>query len=95
MDIFMCRFIAYKFPKIHDSANPYIRQGLGYAFVLPGQSDWQVSVGKGIDNPDSLVGWTLRPLFHEVITCTDLHNFCGCNLCILFNWVNYYCCQLI
>lgn len=75
---FSYRFILYKLPRVHNSSNQLVRQGLGFASILPDSKDWQLSA-RGIDHPQSPAGNTLQPLYdgNEVIfgrkECKKLH----------------------
>ncbi|XP_015596769.1 plancitoxin-1 [Cephus cinctus] len=57
-------YVAYKIPKMSDSSNPLIRQGVAYLYMTSDSSSsgWQLS-SKDISSKDSIAGYTLSPLY--------------------------------
>lgn len=61
------RYVLYKLPKVSQSSNPVIRNGLAYLYMTNKTIDkgWQLSAKK-ISDENSIPGNTLAPLYNDV-----------------------------
>lgn len=59
-------YVAYKLPKVSESSNPAIREGLAYLYMTSNTVDkgWQLST-KRINEKNSIPGNTLAPLYND------------------------------
>lgn len=66
--------MAYKLPKISDSKNPQIKQGVAYMYMTNESPSWNFATKNNITSEKSIIGNTLAPVYKDVsVLCNNLN----------------------